>query len=30
MLHHVTVHATLKLLYFITALDMLQHVTPTF
>ena len=30
MLHHVTLHVTLRLLYFIIALDMLQHVTPTF
>ena len=30
MLHHVTLHVTLKLLYFTMVLDMLLHVTPIF
>ena len=30
MLHHVTLHVTLKLPYFTIVLDMLLHVTPTF
>ena len=30
MLHHVTLHVTLKLLYFTIVLDMLLHVTPIF
>jgi hypothetical protein len=30
MLHHVTLHVTLKLLYFTIILDMLLHVTPIF
>ena len=30
MLHHVTPHVTLQLVYFTIDFDMLQHVTPTF
>jgi hypothetical protein len=30
MLHHVTLHGTLKLLDFTIVLDMLLHVTPIF
>jgi hypothetical protein len=30
MLHHVTLHVTLNLLYFTIVLDMLLHVTPIF